>query len=228
MSTHYDDELTALLNGELSGDDMRAVVAHLRECGPCTSELISVAVAHGALRAARRSMMPGMAMTAESTAATPAPLPPLVAPIRRRTQWIAAAAAVLVVAFGAAGWLSRPSSTTPSTPVAAVASLHHMDSPAAAAGDVVVHATAKDLVMLVSTKGLPAAPANHFYEVWLLAPSTNKMLPLGVLSATGKGTYTISPSIMNQFSAIDVSLQDNDGIPQHSKTSVLRGDVKAV
>jgi hypothetical protein len=103
-----------------------------------------------------------------------------------------------------------------------------MDSPATAAGDVVVHTSARDLVMLVSTKGLPAAPANHFYEVWLLSPSTNKMLPLGVLSATGKGTYTISPSIMNQFSAIDVSLQDNDGIPQHSKTSVLRGDVRAL
>jgi hypothetical protein len=95
-------------------------------------------------------------------------------------------------------------------------------------GHVSVHATSAELVMIVTTTGLPVLQANHFYEVWLLAPTTNKMLPLGVLSVTGRSTFTISRPLMSQFSAIDISLQDNDGRPQHSKTSVLRGTVTAV
>jgi hypothetical protein len=82
--------------------------------------------------------------------------------------------------------------------------------------------------MHVVTAGLPPLAANHFYEVWLLQPRTNKMLALGVLSVTGTSTFTISRPLMSQFSAVDISLQDNNGRPEHSSTSVLRGQVIAV
>jgi anti-sigma-K factor RskA len=137
---------------------------------------------------------------------------------------VAAAVLALAVVGGVVATRSNPTSA----PLAAVASLEHLDAPASAVGHVSVHATSAELVMIVTTTGLPVLQANHFYEVWLLAPTTNKMLPLGVLSVTGRSTFTISRPLMSQFSAIDISLQDNDGRPQHSKTSVLRGTVTAV
>lgn len=225
MTTHYDEQLSSLLSGELSGDETREVVSHLRDCGPCTSALISVAVSHGALRASRRALAP--ATTESALTSLTQPLPPLVVGESHRSRWWASLAAALVLLAGTAGVLRATSHSAPPT-LAAQASLHHLDSPVSAVGQVSVHATAKELKMLVSTEGLPSAPANHFYEVWLLAPQTNKMLPLGVLSVTGASTYSISPTIMSQFSAVDISLQDNNGSPQHSSTSVLRGTVKAV
>jgi hypothetical protein len=52
------------------------------------------------------------------------------------------------------------------------------------------------------------------------------MLPVGVLSPSGTGSYALSASVMGQFSAVDVSLQANNGNPAHSDTSVLRGLVQ--
>jgi hypothetical protein len=216
MIIHYDQQLSSLLAGELDGDETRVVVSHLRECGECTSSLISVAVAHGALRAARRSI-----------AAPTSPLAPLVVPRRRAGRLVGLLAAALVVIAGTIGIVHSVSGTR-ATSVAAVAALHHLDSPTSASGEVTVHATALELRMLVSTKGLPMAPSDHFYEVWLLDPQTNKMLPLGVLSVSGTSTFTISRPLMSQFSAVDISLQDNNGSPQHSTISVLRGTVTAV
>ena len=230
MTTHYEEQLSALLSGELTGGETREVVAHLRECGECTSALISVAVAHGSLRAARRSLSaaPIMPVVEEGTASPSlAALAPLALP-RRVPIWTrvaAAAAAALVVAVGLGVLAATTHHAAPS--VAAVASLHHLDAPSSAQGRVTVHATAVELQMHVVTVGLPTLAANHFYEVWLLNPTSNKMLPLGVLSVTGVSTFTIAKPIMSQFSAVDISLQDNNGSPQHSSTSVLRGQVIA-
>jgi len=58
--------------------------------------------------------------------------------------------------------------------------------------------------------------------VWLLDPATLKMLPMGVLSPSGHGEYSVSATIMNGYSAVDVSLQANNGNPAHSQTSVMR------
>ena len=69
---------------------------------------------------------------------------------------------------------------------------------------------------------MPPAPES-FYEVWLLNPATLKMLPVGVLPPSGSGTYNMDAALMKDYSAVDVSLQVNDGNPAHSKVSVLRG-----
>jgi hypothetical protein len=131
-------------------------------------------------------------------------------------------AAALILVVGAFGVL-KVVAPAPGAPVAAQATLHDLDASASAAGTVSVRTTNYALQMSVSTKGLPSAPANHFYEVWLLAPETNKMLPLGVLSPTGNGTYSISPTIMQQFSQIDVSLQVNNGSKQVLRISDTAG-----
>jgi hypothetical protein len=74
----------------------------------------------------------------------------------------------------------------------------------------------------VHTENLAKPSGQHFYEVWMLNPSTQKMLPVGVLPPSGTGSYTMGASIMTGYSAVDISLQANNGNPAHSKTSVLR------
>lgn len=227
MSGHVDDELYSLLSGELGREETAAVVAHLRECGECTSELVSVAVAFGSLRAARRTAealgAPSREATAPLAALDGAEQPALRLPAARHRRWAALAAAVVLVVAAATGIVLATRSSAP--PVYASAVLHHMDAPASAVGHVTVRTTSLAQQMSVQVEGLPRAPADHYYEVWLLAPSTNKMLPVGLLSPTGQGKYAVAPSIMAQYSAVDISLQANDGNPAHSATSVLRGSV---
>jgi anti-sigma factor RsiW len=224
MTEHCSEELFDLLSGELDREATVRVVAHLRECGKCTDELVSVAVTHGSLRAARRareelSPRPDISMEPLSVAQ-----PPLgISPHRRfRRLYLATAAALIVLAgAGSALFLGRPSPP----PVYALATLHHLDAPTDAAGRVTVRSTSRVKQMDVVTSGLPPAPANHYYEVWLLQPQTNKMLPVGLLSPSGEGTYSVAGAIMAQYSAVDISLQSNDGNPVHSTDSVLRGTV---
>lgn len=221
---HCDEELVPLLAGELNGEETRAVVAHLRECGECTSALIDLSAAHGALQAARRQITAG---TLEPRAEPTEPLAPLVIPAPRWWR-AAAAAAVLVIVAGLAVGVASLTGRTSAPTVAAVATLSHLDAPALASGRVVVDSTPDALRMNVVTVDLPAAPSDHYYEVWLLQPATNKMLPLGLLSPSGTGTFWVARPLMKQFSAIDVSLQPNDGVAAHSKISVLRGMVRTV
>jgi anti-sigma-K factor RskA len=227
MTDHCSEELSALLSGELGREETYRVVAHLRECGECTGELVSVAVAHGSLRAARRaeeSLSPDPDARVRETLRDQPPLRLSRARTHRWPYLGAAAALLAVVAIGLGlvlGHTSRP-------PVYAVATLHHMDAPATATGRVTVRATSRVKEMGVVTTGLPALPANHYYEVWLLQPQTNKMLPVGLLPPSGQGTYAVSGAIMSQYSAVDISLQTNDGNPVHSKFSVLRGTVVPV
>jgi hypothetical protein len=106
--------------------------------------------------------------------------------------------------------------------------LHHLDAPTQAAGAVTVRALGETREMLITTKRLPKLLPDQFYEVWLLQPATNKMLPVGVLPPSGSGSFELAAVVMSQFSAIDVSLQANNGDPAHSSRSVLRGLVEAV
>ena len=77
--------------------------------------------------------------------------------------------------------------------------------------------------MTVRTTGLPTASDGDFYYVWLLDPATNKMLPLGLVAPGGTATFRIDADLVAAYSAVDVSLEADDGDPEHSVTSVLRG-----
>ncbi len=213
---HVDEDLPALLDGELTGVRTREVAAHLRECAECAEALIATAVAWGSLRAV---------VHAESGRAsvTPAEPEPLV-PLRRPTRWrvVAAAAAAVVLLAGVAAAVVR---TTSGPPTVATAVLSRLEAPASASGRVTVTLTGRVDHMHLTTSGLPAASPGHFYEVWLLQPATLKMLPLGVLPPSGQGDFQVATSIMAHYSAVDVSLQADDGNPTHSKVSALRGTV---
>ena len=59
-------------------------------------------------------------------------------------------------------------------------------------------------------------------RAWLLDPTTNKMLPLGQVGPSGTASFEVSDHLLAAYSAVDVSLEEDDGDPQHSPTSVLR------
>jgi hypothetical protein len=150
---------------------------------------------------------------------------------RRRRTWrvvSGAAAAVVVVAgvtLGVAASRHGPGSPGPG-PVA-TAALRPIAAPPSASGSVAVYASGPTRSLSVDARGLPAPSSQSFYEVWLLDPATQKMLPMGVLGPSGRGEYSVSSTIMGGYSAVDVSLQANDGNPAHSETSVLRAYLQA-
>ena len=81
--------------------------------------------------------------------------------------------------------------------------------------------------MTIRTTGLPQAASGHFYYAWLLDPVTNKMLPLGVVAADAASTFEVDSRLVDGYSAIDISLQADDGNPAHSPVSVLRATYAA-
>jgi Anti-sigma-K factor rskA len=78
-------------------------------------------------------------------------------------------------------------------------------------------------VMTFETHDLPRAKRGQFYYAWLLNPETNKMLPLGQIGPGGEASFEVPLTLLTRYGAIDVSLEDDDGDPGHSVTSVLRG-----
>jgi hypothetical protein len=53
------------------------------------------------------------------------------------------------------------------------------------------------------------------------------MMPMGTLPPSGQASYGVSASLMAGYSAVDISLQANNGNPAHSAVSVLRGSLAA-
>jgi hypothetical protein len=243
MTEHVEEDLLALLTGELDRATTAVVAGHLRNCEPCRARLVDSAVVHGSLRSISRAeaqlRVPEyeLAPSAEATpgvseAQAPATLSP--APSRHRHRAsavtaVAAVAAAVIVGLVSLGWaVGRQSPTAPVAPVSAVASLRHLDAPAFATGVVIVRSIGSTRQMHVRIDGLGPAAPNHFYEVWLLRPASNKMLPVGILPPSGAASFEISASLMSQYSAIDVSLQVNDGDATHSSQSVLRGPIQVI
>jgi hypothetical protein len=76
--------------------------------------------------------------------------------------------------------------------------------------------------MRLDPETLPEARRGQFYYAWLFDPETDKMLPLGQVTPGHVATFDIPESLLASYSAIDVSLEADDGDPGHSVTSVLR------
>jgi anti-sigma factor RsiW len=137
---------------------------------------------------------------------------------RRRLAAVAAGVVVLAGAVAAAVGLTGSGPA----PVARAA-LHPLQAPAGASGQVTVTAADGSRDVRISTAGLPAPGQGHYYEVWLLNPATLKMMPMGALPPSGQASFSVATGLTAGYSAVDISLQANNGDPAHSATSVLRG-----
>jgi anti-sigma-K factor RskA len=246
---HTPPDLVGLLAGEVGRDDTIAMGRHLRACQSCAGELIDLVVAHGALTSAARADRELVARSGRpdddhTTTGLAVPLepefesrvrtlPPLNLPSvhdeaqrtsgRRRRLVVVLASAAAVIALGVLSAVSVLTHHQPSTqPIVAHVSLQPLQAPRAATGSVTVLAEGTTRHMIVRTRDLAELSSQKFYEIWLLDPATQKMLAVGVLSPSGNGDYEVTAGLMAGYSAVDVSLQSDDGNPAHSQTSVLR------
>ena len=238
---HSQFDLLGLIAGELGRDETIAVGRHLHSCPHCAEELVDLALAHGALTAASTALLqlngapndrPGSDARLADMLGHDAELPAL-APVAidttkitkriaaPRRLVIAGVAAALLVLVGVGAFIVRSKNPPPGAVVASAA-LRPIDAPASAAGSIKAVAVGDTRNLTVETKNLKVPSGEHFYEVWMLNTSTQKMLPVGVLPPSGTGTYSMGASIMAGYSAVDISLQTNNGNPAHSTTSVLR------
>ncbi len=239
--------------GELDREGTRATAAHLRSCPQCTNELIDMAVAHAALQSAMTYESPfspsetwddgddlddmrsgpsldgspprlGLLTLAASESDD---APPTGRPARSASAWVAGAAAVAAAVAGV--WGVASASQTVPAPTQAAITLHPLSAFVGTASASVTMASGPsvtsvaDQTMVVTPSGLASPPAGRYYEVWLWQPSTNKVAPVGLLDNDGANHYQVPTSMLRSYSAVEVSLQQDDGSAAHSPISLLRG-----
>ncbi|MGH1491873.1 MAG: anti-sigma factor [Acidimicrobiales bacterium] len=79
----------------------------------------------------------------------------------------------------------------------------------------------------VDLEGLDA-PEGSFYELWLLNFDGDELADLQSLGQVGAdGSFTVPDDVdLDEFSVVDVSIELDDGNPDHSGDSVLRGGLE--
>jgi hypothetical protein len=70
----------------------------------------------------------------------------------------------------------------------------------------------------------PALGAGRYYEVWLTNGARTSMAPIGVLGSDGTAEFRVPATEMATYAAIEVSVQDTNGVGTYSGHSVLRGN----
>jgi anti-sigma-K factor RskA len=192
--------------GTLAPDEVQPAREHIASCAECTDELpslLATAATLGGATAAdpppqlRTRLLERVAADARTTTAPVASLP--TAPTSRRgSAWLAVAAAVvLVIVAGAAGYVlgHRTATSSAAGSLAAVAAQPDVRIVDAAvpgsSGWVVWSAHGDEGVYLVA--GLPAAPAGHVYQMWLRQPG-GALRGAGFVPP-GTGTATLQGSV---------------------------------
>lgn len=222
--THPD--LLALLRGELSNAEVLDTADHLDRCEQCRYDLTLTATGHALVTSSARTL--GSPVQPDDELVLP-PVPD-VARLRRqrRRAWVAkglvAATAAAVVWSG--GYLvggrdDRDPVATPSPGPARSVVLTPVEGSASGRVTMSDEGTAA-AVMRIETDDLRPARPGQFYYAWLLDPVTNKMLPLGQVGPGGTASFEVSQALLAAYSAVDVSLETDDGDPGHSPRSVLR------
>jgi hypothetical protein len=227
MTAHIDDELPRLLSGEADRATVEAAAEHLRGCEDCQQELVSALVAHASLSSAAR-FAPDAATPVRLVDGPPAELPDLSsvfarvraeaarAPTRRwRTRWLAAATVAGLAIGAGAVTVAENAGSGPSGRTVALAAYDRGRTSGTAK-------ISRD-EMRVDATSLPSLPQGKRYEVWLTDAERKHLQPLGWVGTNGKTDLTVPPDLMNQFSAVEVSVQDVNAPYQYSGVSVLRG-----
>lgn len=207
------------------------VEAHIRECDTCRAEVdghLGVLALFAAEARVDDAAWASLAAVLAEPEAAPAPSPAqeqgaTIIPFRSRRRiaaWIApvaaAAAAVLItIAVGRGDDLGAPAVNAAVKPLLPAASV---------AGTVSLYRTsAPDGVVVIDLKNVPAAPAGHHYEVWVLRPGDKEMEAIGAFSPAG-GTVRLKLRLpgAGEYVAVDISVEEDGGSAEHSGTSLAR------
>ncbi len=225
--TRHDEhvDLVGLVGSQLSNAEVAAAHAHLQDCNECRQELSEVVAGHALLSRSAATLTAGPAPRRARTTPVEEPLPPMQRPSRAhraRKPVVAALAAVALVAvfFGVSNALDQDQ---PAPPQAQERSATLEPVEGDGAGTVsMTSRPGEPEHMVIKTSGLPVPETGQFYYAWLLDPATNKMLPLGQVWPDGSTSFDLDAALIAAYSAIDVSLEEDDGDPEHSPVSVLR------
>jgi len=252
VTTHLDDELLAqwVIDGETPDD---AAADHLRLCGRCRESLQELRVVAGhigelprldtapadvwdrigaelgfepgttqARRSARSARSAPSAVPSSVPDASVAELRPRRRPVGRTALAIAASiAAVVGIGVGAIGALLVTSDDAGGPTSQAVAKLEPLAGKSGD-GNADLLRGANGIELKVSATGLAASPG--FYEVWLINEDGKRMVALGVLNPSTGGTFQIPSDLTGQgYRIVDISLEPDDGNPEHSHDSIIRG-----
>lgn len=219
MNQHISDDLPLLLTGEASRDATLGAAAHLRSCPDCQQDLVTAVIAHASLTSARRF--------ASEVLETPEPVLPNLEAVfatardeaarpKARRRFVAVAAAAVVLA-GAGVTIAETAGSGGGSPA------HTVVLNAFGVG---THDARATLVgsgsMRIDASALPKLDSRHFYEVWLTNAARTRLQAVGSISNANRAQLTISPKVMTQYSAIEVSIQRLRQTA-YSGTSVLRG-----
>lgn len=171
-------------------------------------------------------VMPGVPPVAGPATVRPAPSRWRFGIGMPRLAGVLAAAVLLVGAGMAVGTqLGGSGSNAPAAPEQTLALQKIGDeAPAGAAGKVVLTNSTGDSARL-DVSGLKPTGSGEFYELWLLGKN-DELVALGTFRVEPDGASNIEvplPVDPNQYKYFDVSIQPDNGDPNHSGRSVLRG-----
>ncbi|QHF24946.1 hypothetical protein GTU73_13635 [Rathayibacter sp. VKM Ac-2804] len=239
--THLDpDELALLALGEDSSAD---AAAHLEACPECAQQLVELGHAAGLGRQSRSLVLESppaevwdrirgelaLGTTAE------APIAPVTAlpvgrhtPSRRRPRsrrlLPAALAALAALAVGVVGGVWLQASRSTEAVVVARADLAAFPDWQGASGSAELEDAdgERQLVVHLDAEGA----ADSYREVWLIAADATGLVGLGVLDGAD-GRFTVPADIdLAEYSLVDISQEPDDGDPQHSGDSIVRGPLR--
>jgi len=252
VTTHLDDELLAQWAMGEGGPD-ESGTAHLETCDRCATTLAELRLMLGKMDDLPRLESPApelwtritdeLSLDPElATPEAPAPVTQLsehravpsehsAVPERRssgprfrgRTLAVAATiAAVVGAGLGIGGTLVLKDRAAP---VEVAIKLDPLEGKSGAGTADLVKAPAGGKLK-VTASGLSASQG--FYEVWLINTDGKRMVSLGVLDPRTGGTFQIPGQITAQgYRIVDVSLEPDDGNPEHSHDSIIRGTLPA-
>ncbi|TJY66385.1 anti-sigma factor [Arthrobacter sp. CAU 1506] len=160
---------------------------------------------------------PGPAPLHDATAERPASAAPAPRPrLRNFPAWLAAAAAVVLLAAIGVSWIVNRNTAT-----LAQADLKPLEQYAATGtARVVENNGIRELEIRLS-----ANEARGYQEVWLIAPDLSGLVSLGVMDSDS-GRFPIPQGLdLSKFPIVDVSDEPLDGNPEHSTVSIVRGSL---
>ena len=139
----------------------------------------------------------------------------VVAPVVGALAAIAAVVLIAVVAVGGDD-LGPPD---------ARAAIAGKSDPAVTGEALLFGSNAKGGTVRVSLRDVPAAPSGHHYEVWVLREEGGgEMESVGVFTPTSQDVELDLPLPgAGNYAAVDISVEEDDGPPLHSDTSLASG-----
>lgn len=149
-----------------------------------------------------------------------------VVPLRPRRQWasgwaigaVVAAAAVLVLSIGV---VLRDAPESP----AARATLEARTDDGVTGEAALFSPDATGGRLELTLEGVPASPAGHHYEVWVLPEGSEEMISVGTFhtEVTRDVSLDFDLPTSGSFAAVDVSVEEDEGPEEHSDTSLATG-----